>query len=295
VLPGAVSASADDRAVTIQPLVTRELTLLKTLDGSHLVARSLTGDERLLWQRGVRLLVQRTENNQRRLELKDADRDVVLWSHIHAPDAVSNIIDDESVALLEPGDQQSRLIVFTLADGREQYRAELPLSKSSDPATLWLAIQRQRDRDIVFAGHPSKTQPGVRVIPFDTPNGVNSPFDGLICGVSRTDGALSWATPVEQAIFDRTQPAGLPVLLLAAREINQLRQARNPFGSRVRLLARIIDKRTGLERYGIEQDAPNEAPRLEPDPDNRRIIANFHDWQLELTFPEPKPMKLPAK
>ena len=294
VLPGAVSASADDRAVTIQPSATRNLTLLRTLDGSSLVARHLAGDEKVLWQRGVRLLVQRTENGKRITELRDLERDVALWNQSHAPDAVAAVIDDDDVAILEPGDQQSRLTVVALADGRERYRSELPFKKS-DPATAWMAVQRQGDRDIVFVGYPSKVQNGVRVVPFDSPNGINLPFDGQICAVSRVDGRLNWATPVAQAIFDRTQPAQLPILLLAAREINQARQARDPFGARLRLLARVIDKRTGRELYATEENAPNNSPRLESDPDNHRVVANFHDWQLELTFPESKPDKPPIK
>ena len=290
VLPGTVTASADDRAVTIQPNATREQTLLRTLDGSHLATRQPVGDEIPLWQRGVRLLVQRTENGKRVTELKDLERDVALWSHSHPPGAVTVVIEGEDVAFLEPGDQQSLLTIVALTDGRERYRAELPFRKS-DPSAVLMAVQRQDDRDIVLVGHPSKVQNGIRVVPFDASNGVIVPFDGQVCAVSRVDGRLSWATAVEQAIFDRTQPAQLPVLLLAARQIDQARAARDPFGVRPRLLARVLDKRTGRELYAIEQNAPNNAPRLEPDPDNRRVIANFHDWQLELTFPEPKPDK----
>ena len=130
-------------------------------------------------------------------------------------------------------------------------------------------------------------------MPFDLPNGVNTPFDGQICAVSRVDGSLSWATPVEQAIFDRQQPARLPVLLLATRQFDQTRAAANPFGNRPRLVASVLDKRTGRVLYATQENSPNAQPRLESDPDNRRVVANFHDWQLELTFPDPKPDKQP--
>jgi len=294
VLPGAVSASADDRAVTIQPNATRDVTLLRTLDGSDLATRKLTGDELIvLWQRGTRLLVQRTENGKRITELKDLERDAAVWSQTHPPGAVATVIEGEDMAFLEPGDQQSLLTVVALADGRERYRSELPFKKT-DPSPVWMAVQRQDDRDIVFVGHPSKVQNGVRAVPFDLTNGINTPIDGQVCAVSRVDGRLSWATPVEQAIFDRTQPARLPVLLLATRQFDQ-RAGQLPFGNRPRLVASVLDKRTGRKLYTTEENAPNNPPRLDPDPDNRRVVANFHDWQLELTFPEPKPDKPPAK
>ena len=294
VLPSAVSTSADDRAVTIQPDATRDLTLLRTLDGSNLAARNLTGDEKMLWQRGTRLLVQRTENGKRITELKDLERDVVLWNQSHPPGVVTTVIEGEDVAFLEPDDQQSLLTVVALADGRERYRTELPFKKS-DPSAVRMAVQRQNDRDLLFVGHESKVQYGIRVLPFDLPNGNNTPFDGQICAVSRTDGKLLWATPVEQTIFDRTQPARLPVLLLATRQFDQARAAANPFGNRPRLVASVLDKRTGHKLYSTEENAPNIPPRLDPDPDNRRVVVNFHDWQLELTFPEPKPGNPPTK
>ncbi|MBC8116964.1 MAG: hypothetical protein H7062_21420, partial [Candidatus Saccharimonas sp.] len=292
VLPGTVSASADDSAVTIQPNATRDLTLLRTLDGSNLATRKMVGDEIVLWQRGTRLLVQRTENGQRTTELKDLERGVALWNQRHPLNVATTVIEGEDVAFLEPGDQQSPLTVVALADGRERYRVELPFQKTGSLA-VWLAIQRQDDHDIVLVGHPSKVQNGIRTLPFDSPNGINTPFDGKICAVSRADGKLIWATSVEQAVYDRTQSAQLPVLLLAGRQYDPVRAARDPFSQRFRLLARVLDKRTGRELYQIEQNAPNNPPRLEPDPDNRRIVANFHDWQLELTFPEPNPDKPP--
>ena len=152
-----------------------------------------------------------------------------------------------------------------------------------------MAVQRQSERDIVFVGHPSKVQNGIRILSYDMTNPNSIPIDGQICAVSRIDGSLNWATPIEQTIFDRTQSARLPVLLLATRHLEPARAEAPPWANRPRLVASVLDKRTGRKLYATEENAPNNAPRLEPDPDNRRVVANFHDWQLELTFPEPKP------
>ena len=292
VLPGTVAASADDRAVLIQPNATRDLTLLRTLDGSNLATRQLPGD--VLWQRGARLLVQRTENGGQTTELRDLERNVSLWSRNCPPGAIAYVLEDEDVAFLEPNDQSSPLTVVALADGRERYHVELPFKKS-DPNVVWMAVQRHNDRDIILVGHPSKVQNGVRIIPFSSSNGSNTPFDGHVCAVARTNGKLLWVTPVERTIFDRTQPARLPILLLAAREYDQARAAQNPFGNRPRLLASLLDKRTGRVLYATQENSSTAQPRLESDPENRRVIANFHDWQLDLTFPEPKSEQTPVK
>jgi hypothetical protein len=51
------------------------------------------------------------------------------------------------------------------------------------------------------------------------------------------------------------------------------------------MVASLIDKRNGRVLYSTEEASPSVAPRLEPDPEHRKIIANFQTWQLDLTFP----------
>ena len=288
-VPGSSTVSADDLAVTIQAIGTPDLTLFRTLDGSNLATRKLTGEETPLWLRGSKLLVQRTEDGKRITEMRDLERNVAVWSHSFAPGAIAAVIDGEDVAILEPGEQESRLTVVALADGRARYHSELPFKKS-DPSPVWIAVQRQDDRDLVLVGQPSKSQVGVRFLPPDNNSQIGQPMDGQVCAVSRADGKLNWATVFEQTVFDRLQPARSPVLLLATRHIDQ-RPGQQMLGQRLRLAASVLDKRTGRWLYTTEENASNNPPRLDPDPDNRRVIANFHDWHLELTFPDAKPNK----
>ena len=66
----------------------------------------------------------------------------------------------------------------------------------------------------------------------------------------------------------------------------------NPFDQGIRMNATLLDKRTGALVYATEEISNNMPPRIEPLPDRNRIVANFHEWQLQLTFTDaesPKP------
>ena len=191
------------------------------------------------------------------------------------------MVDDEDVAFLEPNGQ---LLMARLSDKRERYRAQLPL-KLGALAQSWVAVQRSADRDIILAGESYRHR-ATQIVPFDLASTqMATAFDGQVCAVSPVDGRLLWTRSVEKAAFDRTQPAGLPVLLLASRQID-VRNAGNPFLQRFRMTATVIDKQTGNEVYSTDETAPSQAPRFEPDPVRGRIVVNFHEWQLELKFPD---------
>ena len=273
VLPGTVVASVDETAVSIQPDATRDITLLRTLDGADLAKRRWKGNDAPLWQRGTRRLVgvQHPKLDERVLVLRDLAQDAEVWTRPLGVKDVATLIDDRDVAILEEHEEQSRLVVVGLADGREKYRAVLPVALNAGRFTK-LFVQRQPDRDIVLVGEPSPTV------------NVNA-FDGLVCSVSRTDGKRLWSTSVKNVTFDRLQPARLPVLLL----VSQAGGAADPFSNQSLLSATLLDKRTGRLLYSTQEQSSNSVPRLELDPDQRRIVANFHGWQLDLTFPKPKP------
>ena len=270
VLPGTVVASVDETAVSIQPDATRDNTLLRTLDGADLAKRRWKGNDAPLWQRGTRRLgVQHPKLDERVLVLRDLAQDAEVWSRPLGVKDVATLIEDRDVAILEEHEEQSRLVVVSLADGREKYRAELPVALNAGRFTK-LFVQRQPDRDIVLVGEPS-------------PTGNVNAFDGLVCAVSRKEGTRFWSTSVKNVTFDRLQPARSPVLLL----VSQAGGAADPFSNQSLLSATLLDKRTGRLLYSTQEQSSNAVPRLEPDPDQRRIVANFHGWQLDLTFPKP--------
>ena len=275
-----VDASADDRVIAITGKVGgQEVQLLRTLDGARIAKRS--AQPLSLWTRGARQLVRRASAPKMVFELLDLERDAVVWRHECSADTQVTVVDDEDVAFLEPNGQ---LLMARLSDKRERYRAQLPL-KLGALAQSWVAVQRSAGRDIILAGESYRHR-ATQIVPFDLASTqMATAFDGQVCAVSSIDGRVLWTRSVEKAAFDRTQPAGLPVLLLASRQIDG-RNAGNPFLQRFRMTATIIDKQTGNEVYSTDETAPSQAPRFEPDPERGRIVVNFHEWQLELKFPD---------
>jgi hypothetical protein len=277
-------ASADDRTVAIQSGTT--LTLLRTLDGSRLARKSPPAGM-TIWSRGGQRLLRRTQPGGLLFELIELERESVVWSQECPRDTLATMIDDEDLALLQPGGQ---LLVLRMADKRERYRVELPI-KPDDKC--WFTVQRSTDGDIVLGGESYRHRSALQLIPFETGSQNIIPFDGHVCAVSPTDGTLLWSTPVEKAALEPTQPSNLPVLLLATR---QFERGGNSLFQRFRMTAYVIDKRTGRKTYTIEESAPALAPRLEPQSAGR-LFANFQDWYLELTIPatDQKPQPIPSR
>jgi outer membrane protein assembly factor BamB len=277
VISGQVDGSADDQAVVIH---SNGITLLRTLDGARLAKRILQPGTPL-WSRGSQLLVLRSKSDKAIYELRDTIHDTVIWSRDCPVETLATVVEETDVAFLEP----TGLLVMThLADGRERYQVELPLKLAARDKS-WMTVQRSAGLDVILGGETNSQRTTTQVIPFVSSSSRTAvAFDGYVCGVSTGDGKLQWATPVEKAAFDKTQPSSSPVLLLATRQYDP-RNTGNPFAQRFRMNAEILDKRTGRSIYSIEETAPLQPPRLEPEPDSGRIVVNFHDWQLDLTLP----------
>ncbi len=280
VISNQVSGSADDRVVAVR--TDGSVTLVRTLDGSRIARRTFRNGTPL-WNDGALWLLQRTTANGLTFELRNYEQDVAVWTRdCPAETEVTMVEDDDDLAFLEP---TGRMTMVRWADGSERYHADLPLKLGAQEKS-WFTVQRSEGRDIVMGGETYSHRVGMQVVPFDNSGQQTAvPFDGHVCGVSNSDGKLLWSTTVVKASFDRTQPADLPVLLLASRQLD-IRNAGNPFQQRFRMTAKVIDKRTGREIYFTEEPAALLPPRIEPDPEHGRIVINFHEWQLDITFPD---------
>jgi len=275
-----VAGSADDRVVAMR--TDGGITLVRTLDGSRIARRTFRNGTPL-WNDGALWLLQRNTAEGVTFELRNYERDVPVWTR-NCPDEteVTMVDDDDDLAFLEPS---GRLTMVRWADGSERYHTDLPLKLGAEEKS-WFTVQRSAGRDIIMGGENFSHRVGMQVVPFENSGQQTAvPFDGYVCGVSNSDGKLLWSTPVVKASFDRTQPADLPVLLLASRQLDG-RNANNPFQQRYRMIAKVIDKRTGREIYYTEEAAALLPPRFEPDPEHERIVINFQEWQLDITFPE---------
>jgi outer membrane protein assembly factor BamB len=280
VVSGQINGSADDHAVSVTSNV---LTLVRTLDGAKLGVRPLLHGT--VWNRGSRALVYQSKGDQSHFEMRDIVGNTLVWTRDFAADTLATVVDDD-VAFLEPSGQ---FTMARLSDGVDRYRSDLPL-KAGPREQSWFTVQRCPDRDIVMGGKSYLNRAVSQVLPFVATASRASAFEGFVCSVSPADGKLQWATPVEKAAFDRSQPASLPVLLLATRQVEP-RNFGNPFDQGIRMNVTLLDKRTGALVYATEETSISMPPRFEPQPDRNRIVANFHEWQLQLTFTDAEPPK----
>ena len=264
-------------------------TLVRTLDGAR-ISRRQQRPGMVLWTRGRQRLVRQVKPTHLEFELVDIERDVTIWTQESPRDSLWSVIEDQDLALLEPS---GMLRVLRLVDQQQRYQVELPIKPEPDKS--WFTVQRSRDCDVVLGGETYRHRGAQQMIPFESGSQNPVPFDGHVCGVSPVDGKLLWSTAVEKAALEPTQAGNLPVLLLATRQVDG-RAAPNNFYQRFRMMAYIIDKRTGRQIYTSDETAPAMAPRLDARGDGR-IIANFYDWVVELTFPaiDKKPDAVPRQ
>jgi outer membrane protein assembly factor BamB len=248
-------------------------------------------------------LSQRDVSSEQRLfEMRDLEGDRVVWQSQHPTASMPGLIDNKEVGILEPSGTFS---ILKLDSGKTLFTTELPAKRPQKGAGV-LAVQRWKDRYLVVAGVNMKNSNQRNVAPLNigAPNfGGQRDFaparelgsssiasftvDGFVCSVNATDGTLQWSERVSDLAYDTAQPSSLPVLVLASWQADVDRFGGLPMPSRLSVL--ILDKRTGNKVY--EKQEPNHAigrgVQFNPMIDDRKLVIDFYNWQLNLTF-EPK-------
>ena len=277
--------------------------LLRMRDGSLQQEIQGSPNDVPLWFRGTLRLSQREiSSDQRLFEMRDLDRDRVVWQSQHPTASLPGLIDDDELGILEPGGQFS---ILKLATGQVQSRTELPAKRPQKGAGV-LAVQKWKDRYLVVAGVNAKNTPQRNVAPLNigapnfggprdfgpgrelgTPSIASFTLDGFVCSINAADGTLQWAKPVNDLAYDTAQSSRLPVLVLASWQSEVERFAGLPLAPRISVL--ILDKRTGNKVYE-KQEAGTPIGRgvqFIPMIDDRKLVIDFYNWQLNLTF-QPK-------
>lgn len=264
---------------------THDAMLLRMLDGTLLQQHKGTPDEEPICFRDTRRLSKRSEGtDQLVLEMRDFGRDEILWQNQFAAGTLFSLFNRDEIATLEPS---GTFQVLDFETGQTRLTTKLPVSRLHGAGGV-LAAQASNGRYIVVAGQPSRRTEKRIVSTLDFAAASESAFtvDGIACAINPNDGKIAWSVPVEQLAFDFTQPAYLPVLVLAARhtENDVLRR----FGHTPRCSVLILDKRTGRLVYeSQETTTPNfRAAQFIPHIDEQKLVVDFLDWNLELSFPD---------
>ena len=273
--------------------------LLRMLDGAVEQQHQGNPNEVPLWFRGTRRLSQRNlGSDQRVFEMHDFDGDRVVWQSQHPGGSKPSIVEGGEFAILEPN---GKLTILKLSTGEKRLEVELPLKKPLR-GLLVVSAQPAPDHYIVIAGVSPRRTELRRVEPlnfgiprdFIPPRELGLPsssafsVDGLVLSIDRKSGAIKWSVPVTDLAYDTTQPASLPVLVLAAWHINF--DPNTGFPRDPKLSTMVIDKRTGGIAYeNLELATPvGRGLQFMPYTDLKKLVVDLYNFQLELGFPQPK-------
>jgi len=290
---GATYAKSDatvDRLLTLHT-TSNDAWLLRPLDGAVLQHHKGSPAEMPLGFRGTRRLSERNQGPDRKVfEMRDFDGDQVVWETQHPAGTLCSIIDQEVFAVLEPS---GKLTIFNLESGKTIVNADLPLVRANGASEV-LAVQRFADRYLVFAGIPSDKsdlRSGTTFIRVGLSPDSTVAVDGSVCAVNQSDGHVAWSASVGQLAYDYGQPVNVPVLVLASRQ-----SVTNRFGMQ-RLSALVLDKRNGRVVFETPEPPPrnqetfsttSRGAQFIPIVDEKKLIVDFQDWNLELTFTDDK-------
>lgn len=274
--------------------------ILRTLDGTVRETVSGNPQDMPVWFRGTGRLSHRAPTSDQRLfEFRDFDGDQVVWQSQHPAGTLHCIVDDEEVALLEPS---GNFLVLDLHTGEKRLTVELP-AKRPTKLSGHLAVQRSADQYVVAAGVSSRNTDQRRIVPLNNgpprefglprefgPTSTSSfTLDGFVCGVNRPDEKLKWSVPVTDLAYDTSQPTNLPVMVLASYQ-SEIDKFAGLAMTPPRLSVLVLDKRTGRKLYEKQEPVGmiGRGVQFTPLIDERKVIIDFYNWQLDLTIPPQK-------
>ncbi len=260
----------DREYVFVVPPATRNAVVLRALDGRDIGRRLLPPERSRLFSLGRNLLT--WNSTEGALALIDLFSDQVVWERDFGAGAQATMIEDDEVAVLEPG---GRLTVLMAATGTERVQAAVDAINELHH----FVVLRSPSRYVLMThGAPEDPLGGRLTIPNFNLTEVN----GNAYGFDRETGARIWKTAIGQQAFNPSQPSELPVLTLAAQTYSPgLVRDQRPFS----LL--LLDKRTGEVIF--KDESPNRTPRFQVvvDPEQSNIELVFDTFKITLKSRKP--------
>lgn len=257
--------------------------LIRPMDGTILHSRQGAVDEVPIWFGGTRRLSQRTVAlDQQVLEMRDFEDDKIVWQIQSPSGTVERLVEAGELAILEPS---GKLSIVTLETGETRLATLSPIVRPLGSGGV-LAVQRFEDRYVIVGGVSSKRDSGNTTIELGPAANNSFTVDGFAFAIAHDDGQQLWSVPIEQLAFDVTQPARLPVLLLASRhnEFDPIGLLQQP----TKLSLLILDKRTGKTLWNrIEAMHSNgRGAQFTPNADYHKLLIDIQGLSFELKFHE---------
>jgi tetratricopeptide (TPR) repeat protein len=197
----------DDEFVFVMAPQATEALVYRISDGQHVGNRPVPAANVRLkhFDRYVLSWAQAEENQV--LSLLDVWSQKVVWKHAFALGSRLNLVQDEDVAILEPG---GRFATVRLQDGQMALDSKLD---ANGPARQ-IFVLRSREFDILLSGTIAVNQPTERAYAFGNSNIV---FTGTATCFQRFTGEKLWDRQLITQGLDLSLPPDLPLLIFATR------------------------------------------------------------------------------
>lgn len=271
-LPTGCRLFGDEQYLVVHPPGAPAAEVYRVADGELLGSREIPESQQLLTTLGRRLITWNLVESELVLSARDLWTEESLWTHAFGKDARITLVDQDEATVLEP---DGKLVTIDLVDGRILMSSQLPPHQDLQQ----VLVMRGEQDDIVIANEPRVPQPdSVRVQPIPTHAAV---LNGTIAAIERSTGRVRWAVPVSQQGIDIKQPAGLPVLVLAAQIITPPAPGK-PY--RPKYAVTCLDKQTGKVVYEHEGNEAFFNVEAMADPEHHRLQLQLFKSTLTLTF-----------
>lgn len=276
----AKSDAVVDRTLTLHT-DSNDAILLRPADGKLLSHLKGNRAEKILWFNGTRRLAQRLDGNEQlTVEMRELDGDQSVWKSQHPTGSSSWVVENEDLAVVEPS---GKLTIIELQTGKTRLTAQIPVVRPFGSGGV-LAVQHYGSRYIVVTGVSTRRTELISVVTLNSDTSFT--VDGHVTAVDSETGKVAWTVPVEQLAFDYSQPAKLPILVLASQHLKTDRLGRREM---IRLSALLLDKQTGRTVYATQESLLQTCPgaRFIPQVEDHKLVVDFATWNLAFTFDKP--------
>ena len=278
-LPPLVSVTGDGERLVLRLLATREIEVLRGIDGKLLSQRSDESDPNAFVIEQGRLRLSSysgkpAEASATKLHCQDAVTAETVWQREHPTGSVVLRVDESRFGVVEP---TGTLRFLSLADGRELSKHDVSLPKTLSTAHVFGDDQRLF---VILSG--PVTEVSWLNTQQDRGNYRRPLLNGWLHAFDRQSLKPLWTIPTKNLPFAVDQPNDSPFLLLPyKRPSDDSADGQHSDG-----VLHLIDKRTGQEVLFDVGSLLNIYFALEPDPLQQRIDVLMQKRRLRLNYAE---------
>ncbi len=279
-LPDDCDLLGDENLVLVTPPNANRALALDPRDGHARGERAVPAPADRVYLAGTRVVTWTGADGKRQLAQVDLSDGTTLWQHEFPEATEMTVASNGEAALLDP---EGRLTLLVLDEGTIKATSELPKMDDRQDLVLlprldhWVLVVNQADRD-----------QDIRVTTPNTP--WNRRVHGQVFGIDRAKGSILWQTAVQHQSLDVTQPAELPVLILASRMYKQQRRDNGSITMRMlgtRYLC--LETRSGVAAFDETFSEHNEAYTLKLEPKAGQIDVITRSRKISLRLSETSP------